>query len=93
MSLLNQGYNTAVVITPSDSVNILPPFPTSDGTDPTDAIYVGTKGSTGTIVAVMASGYLATFVGLIPGTIYPLRVLRVNSTTTDASNLVGLYIR
>lgn len=85
MSLLNQGFNVAYPITVSDSVNL--PFGL------TDAVYVGTKGATGTIVAVMADGQTATFVGLIPGTIYPIRTTRVNNTTTDASNLVALYIK
>ncbi|HEX7795854.1 MAG TPA: hypothetical protein VF456_15940, partial [Vicinamibacterales bacterium] len=57
----------------------------------TDAIYIGTKGSTGTIVAVMQDGSTATFVGLIAGTVYPLRVKRINSTTTDASDMLALY--
>jgi hypothetical protein len=85
MSLLNEGFNVYYPITPSDSVNILSGL--------TDSIYVGTKGSTGTIVAVMQDLQVATFVGLIPGTVYPIRCVRVNSTTTDASNLVALYIR
>jgi hypothetical protein len=85
MSLLNQGYNRGAAITNSDSVNIL--------TGQTDAIYVGTKGSTGTIVCVMADGTTYTLVGALAGTIYPLRVIRINAATTDASNLVALYIR
>lgn len=93
MSLLNQGYNKFTVITPSDSVNIQPPFPTDILPFPTDAIYVGTKGSTGTVVGVTADGQTVTFVGMLAGTVYPVRVVRVNSTTTDASNLVACYIR
>jgi hypothetical protein len=85
VSLLNQGYTLFKAITLSDTVDIL--------TGLTDAIYVGTKGSTGTIVAVMEDGTTGTFVGVTAGTIYPLRVRRINNTTTDASNLVALYIK
>lgn len=85
MSLLNQGYNRAFAITNSDTVDILQ--------GQTDAIYVGTKGSTGTIVCMMADGTTYTLVGVLAGTIYPLRIIRVKATTTDASNLVALYIR
>jgi hypothetical protein len=85
MSLLNQGFNRWEAITASDSLNI--------PTGTTDAIYVGTKGSTGTVVAVTSNGDTCTFVGLLAGTIYPIRLVRVNNTGTDASNLVALYIQ
>jgi uncharacterized protein involved in response to NO len=85
MSLLNQGFNRWETITKSDTVAI--------PTGLTDAIYVGTKGATGTVVAVTPNGDTCTFVGLLAGTIYPLRVVRINNTTTDASDLVALYIQ
>lgn len=85
MALIVEGYNRWRTITTSDSANL--PLGL------TDAIYVGTKGSTGTIVAVMQSGQTQTFVGLLAGTIYPIRVIRINSTTTDASDLMALYIQ
>jgi len=55
-----------------------------------DAIYIGTKGVTGTIVGVLQDGATITFVGLLAGTIYPLRLKRINTTTTDASNIVAM---
>ena len=85
MSLLNQGFNRWEAITPSDTDNI--------PTGLTDAIYVGTKGATGTIIAVRPNGDTCAFVGLIAGEVYPIRAIRINSTTTDASNLVALYIQ
>lgn len=93
MSLINQGYNKFTAITPSDTVNIAAPFADGYAPFPTDAIYVGTKGSTGTVVGVTPDGQTVTFVGLLAGTIYQVRLIRVNATTTDASNLVALYIR
>lgn len=76
-------YNQFIAITPSDSVNF------ANGV--CDAIYVGTKGSTGTIVAIQSNGIPATFVGLAAGTVLPIAAIRVNETTTDASDLVALY--
>lgn len=76
-------YNKFVAITKDNSANI--------PSGPTDAVYVGTKGSTGTIVAVMQSGATATFVGIAAGTILPIKVIRINSDTTDASDMLALY--
>ncbi len=85
MASVLQAFNAAVPITLSDTVNIAGPKPL------TDAIYVGTKGSTGTVVLVLQNDVTATFVGLTAGTILPVQCKRVNNTTTDASNLVALY--
>ena len=58
-----------------------------------DAIYVGSKGSTGTIVGVKPNGDLLTLVGVQAGTILPIRLTRINDTTTDAGSFVLLYER
>lgn len=89
-ALTSHSYSRFQAITKSDTANI-PPIPGNSGDGITDAIYVGTKGSTGTIVAVMPNNDTVTFVGLLAGTVYPIRAKRINSTTTDASNLVALY--
>lgn len=80
-----QSYNTFRAVTLSDTVNIR-----ADGVL-TDAIYIGTKGATGTMVGVEENGNTVTFVGLIAGTVYPFKLKRVNSGTTDVSNVVALY--
>lgn len=80
-------YNYARPIALSDTINI----PTWNGAE-LSAIYVGTKGSTGTLVAVFGDGTTETFVGLSAGTILPLRCVRVNNTTTDVSNLLALFL-
>lgn len=77
-------FNKAVVITKSDTVNI--------ATGPTDAIYVGTKGATGSVVVVFENDLTATFVGVAAGTILPVRAKRVNSGTTDTSDMLALYV-
>ena len=85
--LTNPGYNVGVTITPSDTANIVCPA----GRVVTDAVYVGTKGATGTIVGVTQNDDTITLVGVVAGTIYPLQVKRINQTTTDASDLVALF--
>lgn len=69
----------AEAVTPSDSVNL---------GNITRALYVGT---TGNIVVVMKSGRTATLNSVPAGALLPLRVSRVNSTNTTASNIVALY--
>lgn len=56
--------------------------------DYTRALYVGGAGDAS---VVMASGDTVTLVGLLAGTVYPLQLMRVNSTGTTATNMVGLY--
>lgn len=90
--LTNPGYALARAITLSDTVNFDGSVSLSGGfVKPCDAIYVGTKGSTGTMVVVLQDGTTATFVGLTAGTIIPIRAIRVNNTTTDVSTLLALY--
>jgi len=66
-------------ITPHDSTNF------SQGT--VRGIYVGTRGN---VVAVTIAGTAITFVDVPAGAILPIKAIRVNSTSTTASNLVGL---
>lgn len=71
--------DNAFAITPSDS---------TDFAYVTRGIYVGGAGN---IAAVMKDGSVVTFSGAAAGTVLPLRVSRVNSTNTTATNLVGMY--
>ena len=74
------SYADATAITPSDSTNL---------TVPTKAIYIG--GGDGTLSVVMRSGgNTVTFAGLTVGDVYPLEVVRVNTTGTGSTNLVAL---
>jgi len=76
-----EGSGQWVAITPSDSTDL------SGGV--TRAIYVGVAGN---MVADSEHGETTiTFTGLLAGVIYPLRVKRVRSTSTTASNLLALY--
>lgn len=72
-------YNRAAAITKSDTVNI------PEGL--TDAVYVG---GAGIVVAVFEDGSTAQFTA-VAGALLPLRVKRVNSTTTTATLMVACY--
>ncbi len=69
----------AFAITKSDTVNF---------TVNVRGIYVG---GTGDVVVVTPDGDAITFVGVPAGTILPVRAKRVNSTSTTATSMVGLY--
>jgi hypothetical protein len=66
-------------ITPSDVTNF---------TNNIVGIYVG---GAGTVVAVTENDAAISFVGALAGTVLPIKCKRVNSTSTTATNLVGLY--
>ena len=69
----------AKAITPSDTVDL---------EYVTRGVYVGVSGN---VAAVMASGEVVVFVAMAAGIIHPLSVSRINSTSTDATNLVAVY--
>lgn len=66
-------------ITPSNTVD----FPKT-----VRGIYVGANGN---ITAVNEAEVAVTFSNCVAGSIIPIRAIRVNSTGTTATNLVGLY--
>lgn len=77
--MANDYYNRAVAVTKSDTAD----FP--DG--PCDALYVG---GAGIVVAVMPDGTKPQFTA-VAGEIIPVRMKRVDSTTTTATLMVALY--
>lgn len=68
-----------VAITPHDSTDL---------SVVTRAVYVGGAGN---VVAVRKDGTAVTFVGVTAGSVLPIRVSRINSTNTTATNIVGLW--
>jgi len=63
----------------------------NDGADlPTDArsLFVGGAGN---IQVTTTGGDTVTFIGVLAGSILPVRVSRVWSTSTTATNIVALY--
>ena len=76
-------------VIPADHAFAITPTDGADLAFVTRGIYVGTGGD----VAVILSGdsTAVTFAGVQSGSVLPLRVSRVNSTNTTASDIVGLY--
>ena len=68
----------AVAVTKSDSTVL----------NATRAIYIGGSGD---VAVTMAGGGNVTFSTLAAGTILPVRVTKVLSTGTTATNIVALY--
>ena len=78
-SPLTNPAHHAVAVTPNDSTDITE----------TRGLYVGVSGD---VKVNMASGASAiTFTGLAAGYVHPLRVTRVYSADTTATNIVALY--
>jgi hypothetical protein len=71
------SFRGAAAITPSDSASL---------TDPVSAIYVG---GTGNIRVLMASGEDVTFTS-VPVGVFHIACTKVFSTSTTATNLIGL---
>jgi hypothetical protein len=76
---INGPANSFVAVTPHDSTDL---------TTVSRAIWVGTGGN---VVAVTASGSPVTFNNVPDGTLLPIRVSRINSTNTTASDIVALW--
>lgn len=68
----------AAVITPSDITVI----------NPTSAFYVGGDGN---ITVETISGTVITFNNVVGGSIIPLRIIKVLSTNTTATDIIALY--
>lgn len=64
------------------------PHDTNDLSYTTRGIYVGVSGD---VKVDMAGSGTVTFVGMAAGVFHPMRVTRVYSTGTTATNIVGVY--
>jgi len=76
---LDSPASNAIAVTPSDSVSL-----TTDAR----ALYIGVAGD---VSLLTSGGDTVTFVGLLAGSILPVRVNRVNATSTTATDIVALY--
>jgi hypothetical protein len=68
----------AAAITPSNTVNLANP----------SVVYVGGAGN---VRVLTAQGDDVTFVNVPAGAVLPVQVIRVYSTSTTATSLVGIY--
>jgi hypothetical protein len=69
----------AVSIVPSDSSNLV---------EVPRAIYIGGNGN---LRVTMLDGNIVTFPNVVAGTVIPIRVQKVWSTSTTATGIIGLY--
>lgn len=76
------------LISPPANAAAITPDDATDLTATTRAIYVGGSGD---MKVTTAGGNTVTFVGLVVGTILPIRATRVWDDSTDATNLVALW--
>jgi hypothetical protein len=82
------GYGRGNLDSPATGAISISPNDSSDLSYLVRAIYVGGDGN---ITLVTTDNQTVTFIGLVAGTILPVRAKRVNSTDTTATNLIGLY--
>lgn len=75
------GIETAVAITPSNTVNL--------ATIPTRGIYVGVSGDVK--VDMAETGTAVIFKNLAAGVIHPIAVNRIYASDTTATNIVAVY--
>lgn len=82
MSLVYQSgpATNAVAVTPHDSTNI---------GSPTRALWIGGAGNIS--VEMNGVGSAVVFQGIAAGSLLPVSVTRVNSTSTTATQIVALY--
>lgn len=73
---------------PADNHFSITPSDATDFTKVTRGIYVGVGGD---IAVVSKGGVVVVYKDVLSGSIIPFRALRVNSTSTTATDLVGMY--
>lgn len=81
-SHIQNPITNAFAVTPSNTLD-LPVV--------TRSIYIGSGGDLRVTLKDMADGTFITYRNMIEGLSYPLRVKRVFSTGTTASNIIGEY--
>lgn len=77
---LTSPADNAVAVTPNDSTDL---------TYTTRAVYVGGAGNM--VVTMAGGGSNVTFTGIPAGSLLPIRVSRILSTSTTATSIVALY--
>lgn len=83
------SYHGETLTSPADNAVAVTPHNSTDLTYASRALYVGGAGN---LSVEMVGGQSAVvFSGVPAGTILPIRVTRVNSTSTTATSIVAIY--
>lgn len=82
------AYGRGSNIDPCASAAAVTPHDTTELTYLTRALFVGGAGN---LACLMADGSTCTFTGVVAGTVLPIRVARVNSTSTTATSIVAMW--
>lgn len=77
-----------ILSSPCDNAAIVTPDNDTDLTYVTRGLWVGGAGS---VNVVLAGGQTVLFAGIQAGTLLPLRVSRVKSSSTSATNIVAIW--
>ena len=84
----NAASTTGVAWGPVSHAAAVTPADGTEFANVTTALWVGGGGN---LSVVMAGGETVTLSGVLPGTLVPLRVTRVRSTGTTATNILALW--
>jgi len=84
MSRKAESGTDALSVTPSDSDNL----PENTSKDPVRAVWIGGAGN---LRVNMADGTDVTLVGAVAGSLIPISVTKVWSTSTTATSIVVVY--
>ncbi len=83
------SYVSDPITAPAENAVAVTPHNSTDLVTATRALWIGGAGN---ISVEMVGGQSAVvFVGIQAGTILPIRVTRVNSTSTTATSIVAIY--
>lgn len=82
------AYGRGSNIDPCASAAAVTPHDSTELSYVTRALFVGGAGN---IACLMADGTSCTFTGVVAGSVLPIRVRRVNSTSTTATNIVAMW--
>ncbi len=82
-----EKYNAGLDSPASDGLAVTP-HDSTDLTTAARALYIGVAGN---VALETTEGTVLTFVGLLAGSILPVRTIRVNSTDTTATNIIALF--
>lgn len=84
-------YATAHIQNPITNAFSISPSNTTDLPVTTRSVYIGSSGDLRVTLKDMPDGTFVTYKNMIEGLSYPLRIKRVFSSGTTASNLIGEY--